>query len=325
MKSILFLAVLVASLFAHAQPMRVLFVGNSYTHYNNMPEMVQKMADSKGIKAEIVMDAKSSHTFQMHSKRPELYESIRSRKWDYVVLQGFSRELAQDQSVIDTASIPYLKQLLDSIYKNNACTNVLLYQTWGYKTGFIEDSTINWDYQTMTDRIHRGYLYVADSLHLPIVPVGRVWETIKENHPELNLYQEDLQHPSIIGSYVSACCFYTALFKSDPDVSFYAGLSPKIAESIQECAGTLLKMNLKRYHLDQNTFQLDVKTINGKKTLLCTSTYPNAKSVRWDFGDGKSSTSADCRHQYVKSGSYEITLTVTDACGKRVIKRRVSV
>jgi len=89
-----------------AQPMRVLFVGNSYTHYNNMPKLFEQMADSKGVKLEVLMDAKSSHTFQMHSKRPELYKSINSAKWDYVVLQGFSRELAQERPVIDSMSIP---------------------------------------------------------------------------------------------------------------------------------------------------------------------------------------------------------------------------
>ena len=142
----------------YAQPMRVLFVGNSYTHYNNMPKLFEQMADSKGVRLEVLMDAKSSHTFEMHSKRPELYTNIRSKKWDYVVLQGFSRELAQDAATIDSNSIPYIKQLLDSIYANNRCTNVLLYQTWGYGGGYKDDSlNIDWTYQEMSDRVHQGY------------------------------------------------------------------------------------------------------------------------------------------------------------------------
>ena len=188
-----------------SQPMRVLFVGNSYTHYNNMPKLFEQMADSKGDQLEVLMDAKSSHTFEMHSKRPELYKNIRSTKWDYIVLQGFSRELAQDRAVIDKQSIPYIKLLLDSIYANNSCTNVLLYQTWGYDTGFKDDTLgIDWSYQTMSDRIHEGYLYVSAQLNLSIVPVGKVWETVKENHPQIQLYQEDKQHPSLAGSYLAA-------------------------------------------------------------------------------------------------------------------------
>ena len=98
-------------------PMNVLFIGNSYTHYNSMPFIFQKMATSKNIKINVEMNAKSNHTFKMHSQRLDMYDVIRSKKWDYVVLQGFSRELKYDKEQIDTASLPYIKQILDSIYK----------------------------------------------------------------------------------------------------------------------------------------------------------------------------------------------------------------
>jgi hypothetical protein len=62
------------------------------------------------------MNAKSNHTFKMHSQRLDMYDVIRSKKWDYIVLQGFSRELKYDKEQIDTASLPFIKQILDSIY-----------------------------------------------------------------------------------------------------------------------------------------------------------------------------------------------------------------
>jgi hypothetical protein len=307
--------------------MRVLFVGNSYTHYNNMPKLFEQMADSKGIKLEVLMDAKSSHTFQMHSKRPELYKSIRSTKWDYVVLQGFSRELAQDHAVIDKESLPYIKQLLDSIYANNSCTNVLLYQTWGYDTGFKDDSLgIDWTYQTMSDRIHEGYLYVSEKLNLSVVPVGKVWETVKENHPEIELYQEDKQHPSLAGSYLAASCFYSALFKTEPNLSFTAKLDPKHTAIIQEVAGTQVLMNKNRYKISQNTVELDVKlNAENKKVVHLSANYPNAKSVVWDFGDGMTESAFKTRHVYGKPGNYEIKIKVQDACGERLLKRKITI
>ena len=310
-----------------AQPMRVLFVGNSYTHYNNMPKLFEQMADSKGVKLEVLMDAKSSHTFQMHSKRTELFKNIRSTKWDYVVLQGFSRELAQDRAVIDKDSIPYIKQLLDSIYANNSCTNVLLYQTWGYDTGFKDDSLgIDWTYQTMSDRIHEGYLYVSEQLNLSIVPVGKVWETVKENHPQIELYQEDKQHPSLAGSYLAASCFYSALFKTEPNLSFTAKLDPKQAAIIQEIAGVQVLMNKSRYRINQNTVELDVRlSAEDKKVVHLTANYPNAKSVVWDFGDGMTESAFKTRHVYGKPGNYEIKIKVQDSCGERLLKRKVSI
>jgi hypothetical protein len=327
MKSILLIAFFSVIALAYGQPMRVLFVGNSYTHYNNMPKLFEQMADSKGVKLEVLMDAKSSHTFQMHSKRSELYKNIRSTKWDYVVLQGFSRELAQDRSVIDTMSIPYIKQLLDSIYANNSCTNVLLYQTWGYDTGYKDDSLgIDWSYQTMSDRIHQGYLYVSEQLNLSIVPVGKVWETVKENHPQIQLYQEDKQHPSLAGSYLAASCFYAALFKTEPTVGFTAKLDPKQAATLQDIAGTLVLMNKYRYKINQNTVELDVRlSPDDKKVVHLNANYPNATSVTWDFGDGMTETAFKTRHVYGKPGNYEIKIKVQDSCGERLLKRKVTI
>jgi len=327
MKSFLLFAFLGVIALANGQPMRVLFVGNSYTHYNNMPKLFEQMADSKGVKLEVLMDAKSSHTFQMHSKRSELYNNIRSTKWDYVVLQGFSRELAQDRSVIDTMSIPYIKQLLDSIYANNSCTNVILYQTWGYDTGYKDDSLgIDWSYQTMSDRIHQGYLYVSEQLNLSIVPVGKVWETVKENHPQIQLYQQDKQHPSLAGSYLAASCFYAALFKTEPTVDFTAKLDPKQAATLQDIAGTLVLMNKYRYKINQNTVELDVRlSPDDKKVVHLNANYPNATSVTWDFGDGMTETAFKTRHVYGKPGNYEIKIKVQDSCGERLLKRKVTI
>jgi hypothetical protein len=310
-----------------AQPMRVLFVGNSYTHYNNMPKLFENMAQSKGIRIEVTMDAKSSHTFEMHSKRPELYANIRSKKWDYVVLQGFSRELAQDKEVIDSSSIPYVKQLLDSIYSNNKCTNVLLYQTWGYDGGFQDDTLgISWTYQEMSDRIHQGYLHVSEIFNLTIVPVGKVWETIKENNPQINLYQPDKQHPSMAGSYLAASCFYAALFKTEPNINFIASLDRKQAEYIQEVAGTVVLLNKQRYKINQNTVEIDIRlNPENKKVVYLNALYPNAKSVIWEFGDGMTETAFRTRHVYGKPGTYEIKIRVQDACGDRILKRKVTV
>jgi hypothetical protein len=310
-----------------AQPMRILFVGNSYTHYNNMPKLFEQMAESKGVKIEVLMDAKSSHTFEMHSKRPELYKNIKSKKWDYVVLQGFSRELAQEHAVIDSMSIPYIKQLLDSIYANNRCTNVLLYQTWGYDGGHRDDSLgIDWTFQEMSDRVHDGYQYVGQQLNLSIVPVGRVWETVKENHPQIQLYQEDKQHPSLAGSYLVASCFYAALFKAEPNLSFTSKLDAKQATLIQDIAGTQVLMNKNRYQINLNTVEIDVRVnAEDKKVVHFSSNYPNARSVVWDFGDGMTETAFKTRHVYGKPGNYEIKVKVQDACGERLLKRKINV
>ena len=156
-KYIVFFVFILASTVNWCQPMRVLFIGNSYTHYNNMPKLFKDLANSKNVNVDVHMSAKSSHTFQMHSERMDLYQDIRREKWDYVVLQGFSRELSTEIATIDSMVVPYVKRITDSIYQRNPCATILLYETWGYEQGFPEDS-INWSYQVMSDHIHQGYL-----------------------------------------------------------------------------------------------------------------------------------------------------------------------
>ena len=318
----LFLSVLVT-----AQPIRVLFIGNSYTHYNNMPKILEEMAKSKGMNVDIQMDAKSNHTFEMHAQRPELYQSIKKNKWDYVVIQGFSRELAQDTAAIDSLSLPYIKQILDSVYANNSCTNVFMYQTWAYQNGFQQDSLpINWDYQTMSDRVHYGYNYVADKFNLAVVPVGKAWEAICTNYPEIKLYQEDLQHPTVTGSYLTAACFYAALFRSQPKVTYHANLDAKTAVQLQELAGTTVLTNKNRYGINVNTVDIEVKLNDAnKKVVHYSANFPNANSVIWEFGDGFTAPTPKARHIYAKPGFYEIKVKIQDACGQRILKRKVTV
>jgi len=312
---------------ASAQPLRVLFIGNSYTHYNNMPKILLEMAKSKGMNVEIQMDAKSNHTFEMHSRRPELYQSIKKYKWDYVVIQGFSRELAQDTSVIDSLSLPYIKQILDSIYANNSCTNVFLYQTWAYQNGFQQDSMlIKWDYQTMSDRIHYGYNYVANKLNLAVVPVGKAWEGIRTNYPKILLYQEDQQHPTLTGSYLTAACFYAALFRTQPKVSYRANLEAKTVAILQDLAGTTVLTNKYRYGININTVDIEVKLNEAnKKVVHFSADFPTANSVVWEFGDGFTAPTPKARHIYAKPGVYDIKVKIQDVCGQRIFKRKVTV
>ena len=51
----------------------------------------------------------------------------------------------------------------------------------------------------------------------------------------------------------------------------------------------------------------------------------NADQYSWDFGDGMSEKSFKTRHVYGKTGIYEIKIKVQDACGERLLKRKITV
>ncbi|WP_020534230.1 PKD domain-containing protein [Lewinella cohaerens] len=56
-----------------------------------------------------------------------------------------------------------------------------------------------------------------------------------------------------------------------------------------------------------------------------TSMVNNTDSYLWDFGDGNTSTAANPSHLYSGSGTYEVSLSITNECGTVVITEDVSV
>jgi hypothetical protein len=318
MRYILFLSsVFIISRTSLADSIDILFIGNSFTHMNQMPKTFEKIALSMGQNVHVEMNAKSNHSLKMHTERPELFSSIRSRKWDYVVIQPFSRELIFSEDSIERATIPYLKQLLDSIYYYNSCTNILLYQTWGYKDGTTEDSLSD-TYDRMTNRIREGAMRISDRFGLPVVPVGMVWDQLLKLGYGAGIYDEDGSHPSHEGSYLIASTFYVSIFKKELREAFTANIAKEKMTLIQKTAYDYVLKNVDEYKLRKDShvvFKVYSKHTKGK--ILCKAYYAAADSLIWDFGDGKVSKDSIVEHSYTDYGKYNVKLTVFDKCGTR--------
>ena len=303
--------------------LNILFIGNSFTHMNDMPSIFSKIATEKGKKVHVEKNTQAGASFRVHTGRKDMFEKIQSRKWDYIVLQGFSNEFCHSNEYIDTASFPYINQIIDSIIANNPCTNLLLYNTWGYKNGKLEvESPIS--YTQMQDSIISGYKYFSDCYNIPIVPVGMAWKLVRQNHPEINLYDEDNKHPNKTGSYLSACTFYASIFKESPEGVHTSSISNDNAVIIQKSVAEVVLKNFKEFKLDMNTSSIkSYRTSKVQYMAECKANYPSAKSITWDFGDGKTSKEKTCTHPYSKAGTYSVKLTVEDACGTRTFVQKV--
>jgi hypothetical protein len=305
-------------------PVNVLFIGNSFTLMNSMPVMVQKLATSKNINANVVMSAKGNHTFKMHSERADMYTDIKKATWDYVVLQGFSRELSYGNEHIDTAVIPYFQKIVDTLRQNNPCVKILLYMTWGYENGYSYMNEIG-TYEEMSASIESGYRYLAEKYDFPIVPVGNVWMQVRKQHPDYGLYQPDEFHPTKIGSYIVASSFFSAIFQTSPVGGYTTGIADKVALSIQKIAYDYIKGHFEEYKLDRNVYNINAAfTKDGKFSLTGKANFPNARSVKWDLGDGTLLESTEINHNYKSYGDYLVKLTVEDTCGTRDYIKEIS-
>ena len=74
---------------AQSPSRRVLFIGNSYTYVNNLPEMLRGLAASRGLAIDVGMATTGGWKLSDHWTQADsaAHRLLRDRKWDIVVLQ----------------------------------------------------------------------------------------------------------------------------------------------------------------------------------------------------------------------------------------------
>jgi hypothetical protein len=212
-------------------PVRILFIGNSLTFQNNLPEVFAELAQSGGYDVEVDMSAYGGWTLSDHAASPLTRDKI-ELKWDFVILQ--------EQSVIPCMASEreqYMYPAVRTLYSmiTDKGSTPILFMTWGRRNGFPDAgySTFN----KMQAEIYSGYMAIGDELDILVAPVGSAWLRALEKDVQLNLWETDGIHPSREGTYLSACVFYTTIFRQSPEGLLYtAGLSEEIAQVLQAAA-----------------------------------------------------------------------------------------
>jgi hypothetical protein len=306
----------------------VLFIGNSYTTYNNLPQMVADLAASQGDFIEKSSNTPGGATFEVHSNNATNYNLINSQAWDYVVLQAQSQEPSFPDNQVNTNTLPFAVQLADSIYANNFCSEVLFYMTWGRETGDPQWQPIS-TYNGMQERLRNAYMRFADSVQGAVSPVGMAWKHVRDNHPGIQLYIADGSHPSLEGSYLAACTFYASIFrKPSVGATYLNGVDPMIAAQLQAAADFVVLDSLDQWNLreiSEHTQADFTFTIGPNGVVSFDNNSSKAQTYSWDFGDGQASTDENPTVTYTANGNYTVTLTSTSPCDDDVISYQVDV
>ena len=116
MKNILALALLLSIQSFAQQSKNVLFLGNSYTYGNNLPSLVESIAQSLGDSLYHDQNTPGVYTLNGHSTNNNSIGKIQLGGWDYVVLQDQSQIPSFAPSQVATLSLPYAIALSDTIY-----------------------------------------------------------------------------------------------------------------------------------------------------------------------------------------------------------------
>lgn len=250
MKRTLLLLIAICGIFySRADNYRVLFIGNSYTYVNNLPQVISSMAESTNDTLTFTMHAPGGCTFAQHVQSAAQY--IRQGGWDYVVLQEQSQLPSFPDGQFMSQSYPYAQQLCDSIRTYNPNAKIVFYMTWGRKNGDQQNCPVYpplCTYQGMDSLIYVRYMMMAEDNEAMVSPVGYVWHVIRDQYAGIELYESDESHPSLAGTYAAACSFYATFFQKSPNsISFDAGLNSQEAANIRQIATTLVFDSLDKW------------------------------------------------------------------------------
>lgn len=179
--------------------LNILFIGNSFTARNNMPELLAQLAAARGRKLGHHLITVGGASLRMHWNKGEAQRTLAATPFDYVVLQEQST-LPVKNSIRMHENI----RLFDDAIKT-AGAKTMLYMTWSRRHEPQNQQLIT-----------AAYNEIGAELGAVVVPVGVAWQRFMAAHSSPNLYDKDGSHPSLAGSYLAACVFYSVLYKESP-------------------------------------------------------------------------------------------------------------
>lgn len=233
---------------------KVLFIGNSYTDVNNLPQLIASIAENEGDTLFFSANLPGGSTFNNHLNNSTTVSLIQQGGWDYVVLQGQSQEPSFPDGQFYAETYPYALQLCEMVGQYNPDAKVVFYMTWGRKNGdqgncpyFPPLCT----YEGMDSLLYLRYMTMAADFGAEVSPVGALWHYLRNHHPEIELYASDGSHPSLAGSYAAACSFYSVLFRKNPrELAYNPGIDDEQAEHIRIAASIMVYDSLAKWYVD---------------------------------------------------------------------------
>jgi hypothetical protein len=129
-----------------------------------------------------------------HWNRGEVQKRLAAEKWNAVVLQDQSTRPLRALKSMQV----HVRRFVDDIQISGA--KPYLYMTWARKNDPASQANIVTAFQGL-----------AKASGARVIPVGLAWDQFRRLRPEIDLYEPDGSHPSIIGSYLAACTHFFSL------------------------------------------------------------------------------------------------------------------
>jgi len=227
-----------------AEPERVLFIGNSYTHVNKLPDVFAEVVKSAGLKVPVIKsETPGGQTFKQHlTVQPKSLAAIDEGKWDIVVLQGQRQEpaLAEVNTTIRKDFVESAAALCQRIRAKSPQVLIVFYETWARHAdswatkGKDYNANVGKDPAEMQARLRLWYGNVAKANDALVAPVGDAWERNYQSKQPYRLHVADNSHPDFTGTYLAALVMYKTIYQpKDVAVAYRGKLSEEEAKTLQ--------------------------------------------------------------------------------------------
>lgn len=225
--------------------LNLLFIGNSYTFVNNMPDMIKILAEhdpNAHFRIETEMFVAGGATLGHLASQPTSMTILTKKQWDYVILQPQSLWATSNDKAHFTDVA--LSLWIPAIERSGA--KPIFFMTWPRQPnthwyGSPEYTDLKSPFY-MHQRTKANSEFLARKHNLLIAPIGEYWVHATENHPKLNIYDKDGTHPTPEGSLLTALVFYKMFVNSTlDDITYYPSFtSERERQAIVDIAkGTL--------------------------------------------------------------------------------------
>lgn len=213
--------------------MKILFIGNSHTYYNELPQIVKELLEYTGVKTHVTMSTEGGKGLIYHCNREDVNFNIRHGDYDVVVLQDKASNF-NPEDYKEGGRILMRNSLASSPARR------VLYMVWARR--------MEKEKQEIITRAHTEF---GQEIGAAVAPAGEVWHKMLRETPDLEgqLYHPDGNHATPLGSYLAATTlFYTITGRQRPIVlkegaqpSTRLEIDPELARRIHKEACAMVK------------------------------------------------------------------------------------
>jgi hypothetical protein len=238
-----------------AGTLNVLWIGNSLTFFNKLPDLVtetvNKTPDSVRIRS--VQSTPGGKDWSFHlgkpvddkfkgTASPTLPYLAETDRFDWIVIQNLSSSALSEKYRFQE----FGDELVEKVRAAGA--EPVVYCTMSRRAG--DKNYHDGD----REKIIAAYEELAKRHQAVIAPVGQTWKIAQEKRTDLDLFVKDGLHPNPIGGYLTACVFYAVFTGKSPvgidlprhykfhgantgaDGSAEVTLSDELAAFLEQCA-----------------------------------------------------------------------------------------